>query len=163
VLGGSISSYFQTSQGVTLVWRSVVKYSTLGVCKEAINATTPQNSDFAIGSRKYKEDEGDHLVEPIRHPNLLSPDTCLYWNRGKITSQSSSRIPNRSELCAVISPYVDGESLTMRCARLSDEEKCSVAYQLAGAIAHLSANRIVHGDLHPDNVIIGEHTDVRVV
>jgi eukaryotic-like serine/threonine-protein kinase len=63
-----------------------------------------------------------------------------------------------------VSELVDGESLASRLASgpMAPWEACEVAEQLCGALAQAHAQRIVHRDIKPGNILISARGQVKV-
>jgi len=63
-----------------------------------------------------------------------------------------------------VAELVDGESLDVRLrrGRLAPSEACEIAQQLCRALGHAHAERVVHGDIKPANVLISSTATVKV-
>lgn len=119
-----------------------------------------QKPEAALSCRGFNPTAGDQLTFPIRHPSIVCADECLYLTDGVI-----SPVPTRgkSQILAVIMPHCMGTPLSEMMGKLSMEQVRSFSFQLANAISHLNAGRVLHGDLNSDNILIVDEEKVALL
>lgn len=95
---------------------------------------------------------GEHLATPLNHPNLIGPEKCYYNNNGLITCQPSSRslfvgqIMRKSK-GVPLSTYLEKRQPNLR-------ERVKILYDISRALAYLHAQRMIHGDLNFNNILV---------
>ena len=91
-----------------------------------------------------------HKLTSVRHPSLVP--VLEVGDAGNFTW--------------VVRPFIAGESLSERLAsrgRLTPSEAATLGVRLAGALSELHRHGILHRDLRPGHVLLGEDGDVFLV
>lgn len=110
----------------------------------------------------------------VLRPELTSDPDFIEKFRQESLSAASLTHPNivniydtgiENEIYYIVMEYVKGETLKdyiKRKGRLSEEETIIISRQISEALKHAHANKIVHRDIKPHNILLTEEGSVKV-
>ncbi len=111
-------------------------------------------ADLSLNSRRFSPNLGDHLFLNARHPSLLTPTECFYLDED-MTMISNHPRSERSQLIGLVMSRFEGTILNqVMKEELEVEEILDLAFQIGNGLCYLNANRIVHGDVDGENILV---------
>jgi serine/threonine-protein kinase len=118
----------------------------MGVVYEAID----EKLGRSIAIKSAKSSFQKRLPPEVRHASEIShPNVCKIFEIHTATT-------DRGQCDFLTMEYLDGETLTQRLRRgpLPEREVRAIASQLCAGLAAAHRNRVIHGDLKSNNVIL---------
>jgi response regulator RpfG family c-di-GMP phosphodiesterase len=113
----------------------------------------PAEGDSGLETRFFAE---MRIVARLRHPNIVAA-----MDAGKLVSDDGSTV-----LRYLVMEYVSGQDLdeAVRLAGpMNPERACSIAYQVASALAETHKFGIVHRDIKPSNVMLASEDHAKLL
>ena len=114
------------------------------------------NRQVAVKTLLHKNKDGEQIfneaknVSALQHPNIIP----LY------------EIGSQNERPFLVYPYVKGKTLSdyiVAAEKLTILESTKLISAVLGALAHAHEKKIVHRDLNPSNILIGEDDNPRIM
>lgn len=95
-------------------------------------------------------DRESYIIARLNHPNIIQ-----VYDRGI----------NEEDMPYFVMEYVQGTDLYRLCKErsLSHGEKVEIIIQLLKALAYAHKNNVVHRDIKPDNILIDEESNVKIL
>jgi serine/threonine protein kinase len=122
-----------------------------GAFKETFHVTLGDG-----GSRALKVHQPGFSLERTTR-EIRAMERCEHPNIARLFSISEFLFEGSQHLLT-LEEFLPGGTLSLRLqrARLTREETCGIALQLADAVAHIASIGLVHRDLKPDNILFRE-------
>ncbi len=129
----------------------------MGVVYEAVDEKLQRK----IALKCAKTGFGKRLPPEVRNATEIShPNVCKIF-------EIHTAYTSQGEIDFITMEFLDGETLAERLSRgpLPEQEGRAIAVQLCAGLAEAHRNRVIHGDLKNNNVILtsGPHGGVRAV
>ena len=103
---------------------------------------------------KQHSDEGliqeFHLLESVDHQNLVRVYECRFLPKDKAPVLITEYVPGAKDLEIYIKNKKD----------LPFSEKLQIFYQILSALRYLHSKKIIHGDLKPSNILVGQEEGI---
>ena len=99
---------------------------------------------------RFNPRQGEHLGSLIQHPSIISLLKCFYViEKEKNINLTDTPIEN-AKYFAQIMPFVRGSTLSDQLTKklLNLNELLDIFLDIANGVGHLSAQRIIHGDIY---------------
>jgi tetratricopeptide (TPR) repeat protein len=123
----------------------------MGIVYEAVDEKLRKRIALKCAKNGFQQ----RLSPEVRHASEIShPNVCRIF---EIHTSSSSR----GEIDFFTMEFLDGETLTARLkrGRLPENEARAIGMQICQGLAEAHRNRVVHGDLKSNNVILTRSAD----
>lgn len=121
-----------------------------------------QDSGRAVAIKLFTEQAGDH--REFRERLLRLASTLAALDHPNIASVLDAGMEGGQPF--LVTELVEGQTLRALLVdqgRLSVERAATIGAQVAEGLAYAHQRGIVHGDLRPENVLVGEHGQVRII
>lgn len=97
----------------------------------------------------YKLNRSEHIVKILEHRNMIYMD---------------SKTGTKQRVGCIFLEYISGETLAKTdISQLSSKQKFRIIQQLLSAIEVAHNNGIIHRDINPNNIMIDDNGDVKVI